>query len=222
MFYASFGSFMHKILEKYYKGELTRSELPIYFLSNYKTEVEGARPDEKITRSYIANGLDYLKNFQPLPYRVLSIEKQYRFSVGDKKFVGFLDYVGEKDGEIIIVDNKSRKLKPRSSRHKPTGKDKELDEMLGQLYLYSAAVEQEHGKLPAELCFNCFRNSEFITEKFDLARYIDALDWAKKAVNEIENAEEFEANIDYFKCKWLCGFHSICQYYLEDLNDRRW
>ena len=37
--------------------------------------------------------------------------------------------MGEEDGYLVIVDNKSRDLKQRSKREKPTLKDKELDSM---------------------------------------------------------------------------------------------
>lgn len=81
-------------------------------------------------------------------------------------FIGYIDFLGELDGSLYVVDNKSRVLKPRSKREKPTKTDEELDAYLKQLYLYSAAVEEEYGVRPCKLCFNCFRTDTFIEEPF--------------------------------------------------------
>ena len=75
MFYASYGSFMHKLLEEYYKGKLPKDEMPLKFLLGFSKEVQGARPAEKIVSKYIAAGSNYLKSFEPLQYNPAAIEK---------------------------------------------------------------------------------------------------------------------------------------------------
>lgn len=78
-----------------------------------------------------------------------------------------LDFLGESEaGELVLVDNKSRDLKPRSNRKRPTAKDTELDDMLRQLYLYSIPVFESFGRYPDWLCFNYFRSGVFIKERF--------------------------------------------------------
>ena len=145
-------------------------------------------------------------------FQALGVEMEVRFNLNDNKFVGFIDYVGEKDGDIYIIDNKSRKLKPRSRRKKPTVNDNDLDSMLRQLYLYAAAVKQEYGAFPKWLCFNCFRNNVFIKELFDEDKYNETLEWANKTIEEIKNAKSFYPSVEFFKCRYLCGYNNICCY----------
>ena len=213
MFYASYGSFIHSLLERYYTGKLKQDELLTAFLLGFSTEVRGERPSSEIARKYLALGADYFRNFRPLPLEVLSVEEELRFDLDGHPFLAFLDIVGTKNGKLAIIDHKSRDLKPRSTRKKPTLKDQELDSMLRQLYLYSYGLKQVHGEFPDILCFNCFKNGQFIEEKFSRTAYDEAVDWAKRSIGEIEDEEDFRPDVDYFRCKNLCGFHDRCCYF---------
>lgn len=212
-FYSSYGLFMHKLLEEYYRGELSKKEMLTEFLFGFQKEVQGERPKESVVQKYIKLGLEYLKTFKPFPYNMVDVEKEVRFKVEGIPFVGFIDYLGESDGEYIIVDNKSRDLKPRSNRDKPTSKDKELDEMLRQLYIYSAAVKQECGKFPKLLCFNCFKSGVLIKEPFKKEAYDEAIRWAVDSVNTIKDAEDFPPRVEFFACRYICGVKDDCCYY---------
>lgn len=211
-FYASYGSFMHKLLERFYLGLLTKDEMLNEFLMCFSDEVKGQRPSEKIISSYISDGISYLKSFEPLPYKTLAVEEKIELDIDGIPFVAILDYVGEKDGKLYIVDNKSRKLKPRSGRKKPTQSDNELDDMLRQLYIYSAAVKQKFGRLPDYLCFNCFRNGNLIVEKFDESKYEEAIEWVKETVRKIEDTDNFYPHREFFSCKYICGVCDECCY----------
>lgn len=221
-FYASFGSFMHKLLEQYYKGELKQEDMVTQFLLNFSKEVRGVRPKDATVQKYIEAGCEYLKSFSPFPFNMIDVEKRVEFTIGEFNFIGFIDYLGEKDGKFYIVDNKSRDLKPRSNRAKPTVKDKELDSMLKQLYIYSVAVEQEYGVLPEALCFNCFRTGVFIKEKFDIDKYEEAKQWALDSIEKIRNTEDFEPNRDFFSCFYICGVNDHCEYDIEAREENRW
>lgn len=212
-FYASYGSFMHKLIEQYYKGELTKEEMQIKFLFDFSKEVQGARPHEGTVQKYIRLGNQYLKDFQPFPFTPVAIEKKVVFSLGGFPFVGFIDYLGERDDELYIIDNKSRDLKPRSKRSKPTQNDIELDDMLRQLYIYSGAVKQEYGRFPKALCFNCFKAGTFIEEQFSEERYQEAVDWAIKSIEEIQDEEDFNPFVEYFGCRFICGLTDECCYW---------
>lgn len=221
MFYASYGSFIHKLIERYYKGELTKDEMLMEFLTGFSNSVKGMRPQQSIVEKYIKCGIEYLKSFAPFKYNMIDVEKKVEFTIGNKPFVGFIDYLGEKDGEYYIVDNKSRDLKPRSKRKKPTLKDQELDKMLRQLYIYSAAIKQEYGKFPKSLCFNCFRTGVFIEEPFVEEAYLETIDWAKKKIDEIKVTEDFYPNYEFFPCNYICGVNNDCIYYLSEKEGRR-
>lgn len=212
-FYASYGSFIHELIEQYYRGELSKEDMLFAFSTRFSSEVKGARPQESTVQKYIQCGIDYLRNFEPFPYNMVDVEKRVDFDIDGIPFVGYIDYLGEKDGEYYIVDNKSRDLKPRSKRAKPTVKDNELDSMLKQLYIYSAAVKKEYGKFPKSLCFNCFRTNTFIEEPFVEERYYEAVEWAKKNIEDIKDTEEFYPRIDYFGCRFICEVCNDCEYY---------
>lgn len=183
------------------------------FLFDFHTEVQGERPKESTVSKYIQCGVEYLRGFSPFPYKMIDVEKKVEFEIGGRKFIGFIDYLGEKDGEYYIVDNKSRELKPRSKRAKPTVKDQELDEMLKQLYLYAAAVKQEYGKFPKALCFNCFKNGVFIEEPFSEKVFSETIEWFLKTIDDIADENDFLPYLDYFSCKNICGVKDECCYY---------
>ena len=220
-FYASYGSFMHKLIEQFYRNELNKNEMLMTFLTDFSKEVRGIRPKDTTVQKYIEAGCEYLKGFSAFPFNMIDVEKRVEFSLEGYNFIGFIDYLGEKDGKIYIVDNKSRDLKPRSNRAKPTVKDKELDLMLRQLYIYSIAVEQEYGVLPEALCFNCFRTGVFIKEKFDKQKYEEAKQWALDSIERISHAEDFEPNRDFFSCFYICGVSDHCEYDIEAREERR-
>lgn len=211
-FYASYGSFMHKLIENYYRGVLSKEDMVTEFLIGFSANVKGARPQESIVQKYIKCGVDYLTRFQPFKYSMVDVEKRVDFEIDGLKFVGVIDYLGEQEGEYYIIDNKSRDLKPRSNRAKPTAKDKELDVMLRQLYIYSAAVKQEYGRFPKALCFNCFKSGVFIEEPFKEEAYLDAIEWVKNSVKEIKETEEFYPNREFFSCHYICGVNEDCIY----------
>lgn len=221
-FYASYGSFVHKIIELYYRGEITQPEMAVYFLKNFRKEVKGERPKDGIAKKYIENGTEYFKNFKPFPFEFVGVEQKIEFSLDGIPFVGYIDFLGKDGDDFVIVDNKSRDLKQRSKRAKPTVKDRELDEMIRQLYIYSEGVRQIYGKLPTKLCFNCFRNGEFIVEEFNMDAFEEAKRWASETIHRIAEEEYFDPKQELFMCKWLCGVSDKCEYEQEAKAERRW
>lgn len=217
-FYSDYGSFVHKLLEQYYNGEATKEELPMKFLFGFQNEVGGDRPPISTVEKYIQLGLEYFKTFEPVPYKVIGVEKQVSFEVAGYKFTGYIDLLCEDDGEFIIIDNKSRDLKPRTKRKYPTENDKLLDKMLRQLYLYSKGVKEEYGKFPKKLCFNCFKAGTFIEEDFNEDAYNAALKWAQESIEDIIESDNFRPNIDFFFCNNLCGFGDECCYCDSEKN----
>ena len=215
MFYASYGSFMHRLLEQFYKGEITREEMRMKYLFDFSKEVLGERPKESTVSNYIRQGAAYLAGFEPFKYSPAAVEKQFDFTVRGERFTGFSDLVGicEDTGDLAVVDHKSRDLKPRSKRKKPTASDAELDDYLRQLYLYAIPVKDMFGKYPDRLILNCFRTNTVITEPFSDAAFSAALDWAKNTIEDIKDTDDFHPYIDFFQCKYICGVHNECCFY---------
>ena len=221
-FYTEYGSFIHSILEQYYTGKLKKSELLTTFLINFKEKVRGQRPSDSVVKKYIQAGTSYFRTFEPFPMKTIWVEHKAEFEVDGHDFVGVIDYLGESEEDgLCLVDNKSRDLKPRSGRAVPTAKDKELDDMLRQLYLYCIPVYEEFGRYPDFLCFNCFKAGTFIKEKFQMEKFEEAKQWALAMIQEIEDTEDFEPNQNYFFCKWLCGVSDKCVYDIESREERR-
>lgn len=220
-FFSSYGSFMHKLIENYYKGALPASNMVSEFLTGFQDNVVGERPSESIVLKYIKSGVDYLSSFQPFDFETVAVEKRVDFEIKGQKFVGYIDYLGRKNGDLYIIDNKSRDLKPRSKRKKPTVKDLELDSMLKQLYIYAAAVKQEYGEFPKALCFNCFRTGVFIEEPFDKNAYDEAIEWAINEIETIKTTDDFYPNIEFFPCRYICGVSDDCIYNQMAFGERR-
>lgn len=213
MFFSDYGSFVHKLIELYYRGEKSQSQLCDMYLQSFKSHVKGRAPNQKVFANYFRSGFDYLKNFTPFPYNMIAVEKRVDFLVDGIPFIGYIDFLGERDGELYVVDNKSKALKPRSARLKPTKTDEELDDYLRQLYIYSAAVEQELGRKPKHLCFNCFREQTLIEEPFREQAYAESKRWLSDSVAQITAETDFRPDIEYFRCAYLCEMNGHCEYY---------
>ena len=216
-FYASYGSFIHMIIEEFYSGKIQKEDMKTVFLSGFKKYVKGKRPSKSIVDKYIQKGCEYFDNFKPFPLKTLSIEEKIDFEIDGIKLTCRIDYFGEdeEDGGYIVIDNKSRDLKPRSTRKEPTLNDKLLDKMLRQLYLYSAAIKYKYGKFPKYLCFNCFKAGVLIKEPFVKEAYDETIQWVKDTVNEVKNTDDFYPTREYFACRYICGVSGQCCYDIE-------
>lgn len=213
MFYSSYGKFMHEIIEGYYKGTIGLSDMKIKYLTSFSESVEGARPQKNVVDKYIKAGSLYLENFKPFPFNTIAVEKRIKFKINSTPFESIVDYIGEADGSLYIIDNKSRDLKERSKRSIPTKKDIELDDMLKQLYIYSAAVKHEYGVFPSTLCFNCFKSGVFVKEPFVKNKYEETMLWVNQKIQAIKETDFFNPDIEYFKCNYLCGVKDECCYF---------
>ena len=215
-FYSSYGKLIHQILERYFDGSITKSEMPIEFLTKFE-DLQGVRPSAKIVECYIRDGLEYLRGFEDFDLNKVAIEEKVEFDIKGIPMIGIIDFIGERDGEYIIVDHKSHRLKQRSKGVKQRKSDVELDEYLRQLYLYSTAIYDKFGKFPTELWFNCFRNGEIIKEQFNKEKYDESVRWVVETVDAIKADTDFEPNYDYFYCRWICGQSSNCEIFLDEV-----
>lgn len=213
MFFSDYGSFMHKLIEQYLRGFLEKDELVNAYLSGFRRNVRGKAPNSKIFKSYFEQGYEYLSNID-FPYlSPVGVEQKVDFFVGDRPFTGIIDCVALDDGNLVILDNKSRALKPRSRRSKPTVSDKELDSYLRQLYLYSVPMEQFYHTYPVRLEINCFRTGQLISEPFQEKELEKTKEWALKSIDTITRNEDWSPKIDYWKCRYICDLSDDCCYF---------
>ena len=212
-FYSSYGVFIHKLLADFYTGKLQKDELMTKFLIDFSKEVKGTRPSPEIVSSYIEKGRNFFASFTPFPFKTLLVEHDAIFDFYGVPFRGIVDYVGELDGKIYLVDHKSRDLKPRSKRKKPTQMDKELDTRLTQLYIYSELIRQMFGRFPDYLCFDCFKVNLFIQEPFVDSAFEDAKKWVFDIIKDILDEKMFPPDPEFFKCRYLCDCFADCEYF---------
>lgn len=105
---------MHDLLEKYYKGENSKEEILMMFLTQFKERTKGTgRPKAVTVQKYFKTGTEFIKSLEPFRFTMVSVEEKIDFKIGDFDFTGRIDYLGEENGDFVIVDNKSRDLKPR-------------------------------------------------------------------------------------------------------------
>ena len=215
LFFSEYGKFVHELLADYYSGRKTDREVYMEYLTQFRKRVPSRAPSGAVFSHYFLDGANFLESIRMPKYKVLAVEQELRFSVGAFDFVAFVDLLCETDdGEFVVVDNKSRNLRRRSGRKKKTKYDIELDEYFRQLYLYSAAVAQNYGKLPKFLCFNCFREGEFIEELFDEEVYRATLkEFVETIEQKIVPEESFDPDVEFFKCTYLCDTKDQCEYF---------
>lgn len=212
-FYAEYGSLIHQLLADYYSGKISREQLVPGFITAFYQKVKGNIGSD-IRKKFFDQGLQCMRRVEPCTAEIIGIEKKINFDLEGYHFVGFIDMlVQTADGKLVVVDHKSRPLKPRSKRQKPTKADEELNDYLRQLYLYSVWVEQEYGRLPDELVFHCYRTGDVIREAFDSGAYESAKQWALSVIHLVEAEETFAPILSYFPCHFLCDVHEDCVYY---------
>ena len=220
--FGQYGHFLHEILEKILKQELTIFDAPQYYIDHY---------DEKITCDFPPNiyadlgdkaynvGLEYLNslNFDFDRYEVLAVEKEYKFKVGKYPFHGYIDalYRDKENGDIIIRDHKTSGLKYLKNGSLSKAKDTQahFDEFKKQLYLYSIPVIEEYGKVDY-LSWNMIRDRKSIVIPFDKQEFDETQQWAIQTIDEIRNEELWlpDTSNKYY-CMFICGQSNRCIYH---------
>lgn len=218
LFFASYGSFLHRLLEGFYKGEYGKAEAFSRYIARFHREVKGTPPSGSIYRNYFLQGMAFLSSLQEPSEEIVGVEQYVRFSVGDLPFQGYIDLITKDEtGRIRVTDHKSRDLKTRSKRSLKGGAktetDKLLDAYLRQLYLYSGSIKSSFHALPSFLTFNCFRTGTVITEPYSEEAAKEAEYWAVSTVAKINAERDWNPNINTFTCKHICGVHRECEYY---------
>lgn len=211
-FFAEYGTFVHSLLERYYKGEIRRKDLPSEYLSCFYDEVTSKAMSSKVFQSYFSDGLKYLREFVPVEGGIVKAEGKINGDIDGISFTGVVDLTVDDGSDLMIVDHKSRAIKPRSKRAKPTKTDEELDELFVQLYLYVPLVEKTYGRRPKWLAINSFRTNTLVKEEFCEEKLESAKKWLRDGVETIAADEEFKPEPEQFKCHNLCEMCEHCEY----------
>lgn len=214
LYFSQFGKLAHDILARRSSGIITPDEAESEFYLRYFSEVTAKPMSQKIETGYFKTGASGVRA-EILPHeKTLAIEEKFLFRYAGVPFVAYPDYVSENDdSDIAITDHKSRLMKPRSARKKPTRSDEELTEYLKQLYVYSAAIKTEFDRLPSELRFHCFRSGTLIREPYDPDAAAETEKWARGVIDEARETVHFYPDLDWFRCNYICDVHDHCEYY---------
>lgn len=206
--FASYGTLVHSIMERYAKGEAEVWDLP----GIYEWEFESAIPERfpynkyaDLRASYYTSGLEFLNNFQGYDkYKILGVEEKFEIDLGGWILNGIVDLIyQDEDGRLIIRDYKSKS----SFKNK-----KEQKEYARQLYLYSAYVNQKYGRYPDELQFLMFRKQQIVSITFDQEAFKEAFDWAEDTVKNIREAFDYPPTCDDYYSRHLCDSREICEF----------
>lgn len=221
-FFGQFGGFCHKVLEKYLKGELGVFDLAPYYEEHYSEEVTYSAPPNKykdLGESYYNLGLEYFENFADNwndQYEILGVEKEVRFEIDGKPFVGYIDLLlkNKESGAIKIVDHKSASIKVLKNGQVSKSDAEHFNEFKRQLYLYSKAIKEEFYDIPIEaLEWNMFKQGNTITIPYSDDEYKEAIQWASDTIKAIENDTEWLPKADQFYCWYLCSMReNACPY----------
>lgn len=213
MFFSEYGSFLHKLIAQFCSGEKSRTEIVSSYIHDFQSEICGTAPNRSLFVKYFLQGLRYLQTLELPIEHILSVEQHVDFEVDGYPFTGYVDIVGVGNGEFSILDHKSHDLKPRSGRSKPTKSDKELEVYLRQLYLYSIPIHRQYSAWPDSLIFNCYRTGVCIRKPFCHPDLEATKKWAVSSIHEIRRTQKWIPNLDYFKCRYLCGVSHSCEYF---------
>ena len=218
-FFGEYGSLIHKILEKYEKGELSLFELNQYYEDHFDADVPHNAPPNKfvdIRQSYYEKGMDYFDNIDLDlgKYEVLGVEKKVEFTIVGKDFVGYIDLLvrDKETGEIIIIDHKSASIKILKNGNISKSDQQHFLDFKRQLYLYGIQVLKEYGTV-SKLKWNMFKDQKWIEIPWVQSEYEEAIQWAEDTLKLIESEKEWSPKQDFYYCNYLCGQRNhACEY----------
>ena len=239
--FGQYGSFCHSVFEKYAKGELEAYELLDEYAEKFDEMVTEPFPPNKhvdLREKYYNQGHDCFSDFGGFDdYEILAVEKRVSFLLWNTfPFTGVIDLVvRDKDGNLIIIDHKSKAIFKRKCLCEKCGKSysmefaekknfqctkkcggslvedkKEAKEYLRQLYIYSIPVLEEYGEYPKKLVFNFFREGGFWETDFELESLHEAENWVLQTIDLIRSDDSFAPKKSDFFCDFICGVRQHC------------
>lgn len=215
-YYSEAGKFVHEILEKIFKGELSSDDAAQYYVDNYDDYVCYKTKESVMNKTFesCANFFADVDFSKLKGYKILGVELFISDKIDGYDYIGYIDLLleNEKTHDIIIVDHKSSAY-PLKRNGTPLAKSKEnFESYKKQMYLYSHAVKEMYGKFPKLICWNHFKDGKVAVIPFDEKEYENSLKWFTDTIHMIEKENDFEQTQDFFYCANLCEFRNCCEY----------
>lgn len=205
--FSSYGTLIHSIMERYAAGEIDLIDLVDVLKWEFDSEVKEEFPPNKYVNlrdTYYKQAVDFLSTFSGYSdCKILGVEEKFNIPIDDWIFTGVIDLVYEDaDGRLIIKDYKSKASFKNKSEKKKYAR---------QLYLYSLYVKEKYGRYPDLLKFHMFRKQKMEDIVFDENDLQEAVEWAKKTVKIVRNAQDYPDTCDEFYGEHLCNFRNTCE-----------
>ena len=205
--FSDYGTFCHKLLEEWAKGQIPDFALAEEYQERYDNEVVNAFPPfpRGMPQKYYDQGLQYFENFDGFgdDYEILTVEEKFEIEIDGYILVGIADLTlrNKKTGGIVVIDHKS---KSKNSMKQ------EYETFRMQLYTYAMFVKQKYGVYPEKLIFNMFREQNFISEDFDMDMYNKTRQWIVDTIHEIEACRDWIISSSSFFCRYVCSVFDSC------------
>ena len=218
-FFSEYGSLLHKVLEKYAKGELSLFDLNQYYEEHFNEMIPHDAPPNKyvdIRQSYFDKGIDYLDNIDLdfSKYEILGVERKVEFELFGKKFIGFIDLLvrDKNTDEIEIIDHKSASIKILKNGNISKSDKQHFLDFRRQLYLYSVPIVKEYGSV-SKLKWNMFKDRKWIEIPWKKEECDETIQWVKDTLELIAQEAKWAPHPDEYYCRYLCGQrNNACEY----------
>ena len=194
--FSDWGTFMHSLMEKYFRGEAEFFELSQIYVNEYQNNVRCQFPFNKfcdLSERYYNAGKEYLDKFEGLfeGCEVIGVELKVQLMIEGRPFVGVIDLLLKDGDDYIIADHKSK--------GRWTSK-RELSEYARQLYLYAFYVLEHHGRWPKLLVFHMVRNGgELVEIPFAESDALAARQWFLDTIDAIYADAKFESTPNTYR-----------------------
>lgn len=200
-FFNTFGTLGHSVLEKVDRKEILPSQSFQEWDSRYGAEV--VEHTHKWMDGWKSGADKFFKNFRGWSTEPVWVEEHFTVQMDGYLFQGYVDRLGRtKDGDLIMTDYKC--AKPYEGA--------KLKEKARQLYLYSLAVHQHFGEYPKKLIFFHFKDNVPTIIPFKMEGLSEAVEWADRMVQEIENYEgSYPMQDNGYFCEAVCGYRNTCE-----------
>lgn len=189
--FSDWGTFMHSLMERYFKGKVEFFELSQLYQQGYRESVTSAFPPNKfcdLGERYYNAGKDYLDQFDGgvfENYSVVAVEQRIELDIDGRPFVGVIDLILKDGDNYVVLDHKSKSAF-KSKR--------EQAEYVRQLYLYAIYIKEQYGRSPAKLVFHMVRDGGKLVEiPFNELDAADARKWFTQTIDAIYCDEAFES-----------------------------
>lgn len=212
--FGEFGSYIHSILEKFFKDELDLFKLVDYYKKHYKESVKCSFPvfPPNMSDKYYEQGLEFFTNFNfdKSQYEIVYIEEKIKTEYKDFSFVFIPDLVAKdkRTGEYVLFDYKTANLYTKDRPIK-----KKIEDIKKQIHLYSYFLWHTKQIEISKIYIWAIRNNKTIELPYDQFYGFNTLEWLEETVGEIKQEQEwgYDNSQPYF-CQNLCSVRFVCPF----------